>query len=318
MLKRGIEKKKVSNLILLAIFSISFILVISLVSAGVGDLFNKITGRATSGPTDVTVTISGIDPVDFIVHNSTLIDAVVDPTENSTTTIPVVVTVIDPNGATDINDSSVKIAFFKDAVTRSNSTACVKLIGQANVTAQNYSCSIGLWYFDVQGDWTINVTATDYGNLTYISNADYTFSYDQLQAMVINPATVTWSSVTPGNTNQTSVEDTTINNTGNYDLTGKIQINATNLYSGSNFLDVGNITSDIETGGSPPVECVGTQLVASENTAITGVVLAPGNLSEGGGTAQEVLYYCLTDIPLTLPSGTYDTTTSGAWTIRLF
>ena len=110
-----------------------------------------------------------------------------------------------------------------------------------------------MWYFDVNGQWIINVTANDLGNMTYVSNYSTDFIYNQLQAIVISPQSITWPSVSPGAKNQTSNNDPTeINNTGNYNATANLQVEAINLYGATGeFINVANLTVDIETNIFP-------------------------------------------------------------------
>jgi len=271
-----------------------------------------ITGRAPSQTTNVSVTLIGTDPVSIVVWNQTLVDTEVDPTIGNTQNITFNVTVYDVNGAGDINASSVKAWASKtDEATRSNTTGCTENSGEDTSNSKNFSCTITMWYWDAPGAWTINVSASDIGNLSTNSTNHYNFSYDQLQSIDISPSEVFWNSVAIGSENNTAGNNTIINNSGNYNITGNLQVNATNLYNGANFLDVGNISVGLDTGS----ECNGTVMVNAENTGITGAVLEKGNLSEGN--ANETIYYCITLVPTTIPSGTYDTTTEGAWTIRI-
>ncbi len=302
---------KIKSLVMISI--VFGILFVSLASAGWFDwLKETITGRASLQQTNVSVTLVGVDVVSIWVHNATLIDTDVDPTESGIVNITFNVTITDINGASDINTTSVFASFLKpNEGTRANTTGCVETAGEGTSNSKNFSCTISLWYFDAPGGWTINVSAKDLGNGSVNSTDAYNFSYDQLQAIVIDPDGVFWTSVAVGAENQTAGNNTMINNTGNYNATGNLELNATNLYSGAYFLDVGNVSIGIDAGS----ECNGTLMVGSENTAVTGVVLERGNNSLG--TANETIYYCLEQVPSNLPTGTYDTNSTGAWTIRL-
>ncbi|MBD3252739.1 hypothetical protein GF386_03350 [Candidatus Pacearchaeota archaeon] len=307
------SKREVYTVILIMV-----LLVVPMVSAGFFDWVKKtITGKASSQPTDVSVTVSGVNPVTIQVWNSTLTGTYVQPTEESAKKITFNVTVNDPDGRNDINDSSVKANFSFGSDSRYNSTACVEISGEYNNTSQNYSCTVSMWYWDTNDTWTINVTANDLGNKSYVSDASTSFDYGLLTAIKMSPSTVYWSSVTPGDSNQTASNSTVINNTGNHIIqAGNVEINSTNLHGSSSFIDVGNITVDTDTGGSPPAECDGTALQNKTYTGISNANLTIGNLSQGGGTAQEQLYYCL-QVPSTVPSGDYNTSQEGSWTVRV-
>ncbi len=304
------EGKKETFIVFSILVSIMFL---SLVSATwFGWVKETITGKATSRLTNVSVTIVGADMVSIVVHNETLVDTAVDPTEEGNVTMIFNVTISDVNGASDINASSITARFSKvGEATRANTTGCVENSGQGTATSKNFTCTITLFYFDGPGAWTINVSARDLGNISLNSTVHYNFSYDQLQSIKMDPNSVYWNSVVAGSTNQTAGNTTKINNTGNYNMTGKIQVNATNLYSGANFLDVGNISIGLATGS----ECNGTFMANAIDTAISGVILEKGDLSLG--ISNETLFYCIATAPSMLPSGTYDTITEGSWTIKL-
>jgi len=312
------EKKEGKISFSLIVVSVLIImLIIPLISAGLLDWFKKtITGKAMSQPTNVSITISGINPVTIAVWNYSLNGSATDPTEEGIANITFNITVNDIDGVNDINDSSVIARVFKSGgTTRYNDSACSEISTESTATSQNYTCTVQMWYWDTPGIWTINVSANDLGNKTYIYNDSQTFQYNQLQSIKISPPLVSWASVVPGATNQTPAQYTTINNTGNYNVTaGNIKINSTNLYSGTNFIDVQNITADIDTGTSA---CDGTNMTNGIYMGVTTASLTRGNLSQGGGVAQEQIYYCLTSVPNTLPSGTYDTASAGSWTIKI-
>jgi len=232
-----------------------------------------------------------------------------DLTEENYTDVQFNVTVYDENGASDINVSSV-VANFSRENEAVREGSCVNISGQDETNSKNFSCTIEMWYFDENGDWNITVYAEDNSEEGVINDTEF-FQVNLLQALKISPTEIFWTNLAIGSENQTAGNTTIINNTGNYNATGKIRINATNLYNGAFFLDVGNISVGLDTGS----ECNGTFLEASENITISGAILERGNLSLGA--YNETLYYCITLVPSSIPSGTYDTTTEGAWTISL-
>ena len=136
-------------------------------------------------------------------------------------------------------------------------------------------------YWDGNGAWTINTQGRDLGNTTLVYNTTASFTYNLLKALVISPISLTWPSVSLGATNQTSNNDPTIiNNTGNYNATGKIAVNALNLHGETNaleFISAANFTIDIDTGGSPPAECNGTAMVITKNVIRPGREEVRGN-----------------------------------------
>jgi len=288
------------------------VLLISLTSAGLIDsIRDALTGQATSQLTNVSVTIAGANQVNVTVDNSTLVGGVT-PIELSTTSSEIYVTVCDPDGVGDINDSTIQASFQNGAVTRTNSS-CV-LVGDLDTYCANYSCSIETFYWDTSGDWTINASAIDLGNLTRIYNDTFNFAMNQLKALVISPEQLTWTGISPGQTDQGADDDPTlVNNTGNYD--GVINVTGTDLFgetTTTELFDVSNFTAD-ETDST----CAGGTTLVNETTkAITGTDSNPGNLTAGGGAGQEEIYYCIPSVPL-LSSQEYSTDQSGSWTVLI-
>lgn len=308
MMKKGVY-------LVFSVFLVLFML--SVVSAGFTDWFRTtITGKATSQTTTTSITLTGINAVSIQVFNASLTGAAVDPTEAGTNNIIFNITVTDADGINDINDSSVTATITNSGQTRQNTTACTQIAGESTTTSQNYTCSMNIYYFDAPGTWTINVTATDFGNLTYISNDDKVFSYDTLTAMVISPSTINWPESNPGDVNVTATQNTTINNTGNYNVdAGNVQVKGINLYGASgSYIDAANFTVDVDSGIAA---CNGQALVNGTDQGITVANITRGNLSAGSG--QEVLFYCFNLVPSNLPSEAYSTSQSPseAWTIKI-
>jgi len=182
----------------------------------------------------------------------------------------------------------------------------------------NFSCTIDMWYFDEAEDWNVTVYAEDNSQESATNDSTY-FQYNQLNAITISPSLMNFN-LSQNTFNQTTDDDPiTINNTGNTNLTGKIDINAINLLGedDSSFkIEAENFSVGINTGGTPPAECSGTTLQNATDITISEVILEAGNLSLGGGTAQEELYYCIKHIGA-LASQTYSTQTAGSWTIKI-
>ena len=245
-----------------------------------------------------------------------------DPTEAGATEIEFFITMTDTDGVDDLDDTSVTANFtFSSAgeATRENSS-CV-LIGDLDATSANYSCTIGLYYFDANGGWNISASGSDDSAETAVNDSTF-FEYNLLKAIVISPTSISFETGI-GSTNQTATNDPTlVNNTGNYNVTlNNIQINATNLLgvdTPSYFIPVTNISVDIETGSS--AECIGSTPVNGTSTNITNSILPKGNnsLSYGNSTSgQEQIYYCITEVPTTISSQEYSTTGYGSWTIKI-
>lgn len=324
-------KRVKMNRVTYVLLALGFLVLMSsyLVSAGIGDWWAGITGRATSGQSNATVTLSGDNHIIITILNGTLIDTTVDPSEGGTRRIEVKVNVYDADGAADINDSSIDINVSRDGeLTKVNDT-CQPITGESDTNQKNFSCYFDMWYFEEPGFWTITATGNDYGDKGYEKN-ETTFSYDTLQAIALSPSTLTWPGISPQQENVTSDNDPMkINNTGNYNIdnltiTGQTLIGVdTPSYN----LDARNFTVDVETGGGgcSGVTCVecgvdaaasGAYLVNGTKIDIVGTVNNRGNLSDGSN-GQEDLYYCIPYVPQNIISQQYSTTESEEWVIAI-
>jgi hypothetical protein len=287
------------------------LLLISLVSAGLIDSIKKaITGHATNQPTNVSVTVTGTTAVNLTVDNSTLTGGV-NPTEGASTTSEVFVTVCDPDGVNDIDDSSVTGSFSKAGETTRTNSSC-NLIGDLDAYCANFTCEVTTWYWDGAGEWTINVTASDLGNASTIYNDSFTFTMNQLKAMVIYPSQINWTAISPGTSDAKADNDPTIvNNTGNFD--GTLNVTGLDLYGDTVTTEkfgVDNFTSGIAD------DCTGSGVYLANNSQvlITSSDSNPGNLSAGAGAGQEQLYYCIPTVP-TISSQQYSTNILGSWIV---
>ena len=219
----------------------------------------------------------------------------VDPIEASFASVNFNITITDSNEASDINTSSVKANFTKTGEeTRQNN--CIHILGEDTEFTANFSCTIDMWYFDAPGIWNISVYAEDLnGNSTV--NSTTSFKYNQLQAMVISPSSLSWPDIISESINQTPSISTIINNTGNYE--GSIIIRASDLYGEltSGFIDARNFVADTDSGTDA---CDGTALQNGSYITIAGSML------NKGPTAQEEIFYCIPKVPI-VSAQTYST-----------
>jgi hypothetical protein len=302
-----------------------FILMFSYsVSAGIGDWWKGITGRATTGEANATITLSGTNVVSVRIWNGTLTG--ISPIEDTIVRLQVNITVTDPDGAADINDSSVDLNVSRaNEITKTNFTC--QYNGESTATSRNYSCHWDMWFFDESGFWDMTAIANDYGTGTYIQNIT-TFFYGSTQAIKLGPNSLTWAGVSPGLKNQTSNNDPMVlNNTGNY-MVANLTITGINLV-GTNptyWIDARNFTVDIATSGacsgSNCVECTvsltgGVTMANNSETQIYNANVTRGNYTvNDGSTGQEQLYFCMPEVPSNIISQTYTTPDEWVLTIR--
>ena len=228
------------------------------------------------------------------------------------------VNVSDAQGYSTINN--VNATFTKGATTRYNSSC--KFIANYNDTQANYSCTVGIWYFDSPGTWTVNATTNDSTGLVSSAYSE-TFELSQTTSFVISPSTIIFATSIPGQENITSNNDPMlINNTGNANIPiNYTSIKALDLYGNDNknyFINSTNFSVGIITGSD--AECSATSLANNTDVNITGAILPPGNNSlnlfnETSG--QEQIYYCIKRLDVTLIAQTYSTDHLGSWIIKI-
>jgi hypothetical protein len=292
-------KKKRGAYFIFLVFVI--IILSSIVSAGIFDWF-KGTGKASSQTQNVSLTVTGGNPVTVEVPTISA-----NPIEFNSVTVNFVANVSDPDGVNDINDSSVVVKFTNGATVRNGVCSWSRDI---STIKSNYSCSVVMWYFDQAGSgWTLNVSASDLGSKILVSGTSV-FTYNELRAMVLTPSTLTWPAVVTGAVNQLSNDPTRINNTGNYN--GSVSVTARDLLGETNPAEL-IPASGFRAGPVSGTECTATALVNNTITSVAGSNSNPGNLSAGGG--QGNIYYCIPLVP-SVSSQVYSTTTGGSWEVR--
>lgn len=296
------HKKKGSYILISFIFAI---LLISMVSAG---FWNKITGKAPTQPQDISINVIGTNPVVIEYIEAILPQS---PTEDLTTTVVFEVRITDPDGVADIDDSSVNAEFSKLGET----TRIGSCLWQSDIDSDtaSYSCSIDMQYYDGAGTWNIKISATDFGSAILVEDTSTTFVYQELKAMTLSPASLTWPNIIPGSLNQKSDNDpSTITNTGNYD--GEISVTSYDLIGET--LPAESIPSEdfsigILTGLDEECDVPLTATSMGLDGTTTSITNSDSNPGPGPGNYEEI-YYCIPSFPL-VSSQTYSTIGGGSW-----
>ena len=286
-------------------FSVALLMIslmaVSVTSAGYLDKF--VTGKATSQLTNVTVDVKGIHIIDSVTIDD--MTGNYTPIEAGLAYVPATVRVSDPDGAYDVDPTSVKIWFSKAGEATRSDLSCdyVNIVSDEAV----FLCNVSMEYYDANAaDWSALATATDKGNGTYVnSTVPVTFTYNQLKAMTIAPSSISWGTLNAADTDQPATNDpTTITNTGNYndtvDLTGLTLL-------GTNLIDEFP-AADFTVGISDPA-CGGQALVNASLITVT------DSISSRGPGATEEFYYCIPTVP-NLPTQEYSTANAGgSWIV---
>ncbi|MBA3064831.1 hypothetical protein FP803_05315, partial [Candidatus Woesearchaeota archaeon] len=219
-------KSKKRVIFIPAVILIILLLAVPVVFAGFSDVWNKITGWATSGQTTVSISVGNNAPVvDFV---STI--AAQSVTESNKASIGFWFTATDVDGVANLNDNSAQARFQKTGETTRQNLSCAWL-SDLDTDSANYSCTVDIWYWDGAGaDWTINATIEDINNAKG-ENSSTTFTLQSTTAMVMSPTALTWPSINLTSTNVLSNNDpVTINNTANKDIAdGYVNVTAIDL-----------------------------------------------------------------------------------------
>ena len=320
-------KRKNRNFHLIILTLIAIFLVIPMATSinlmdYLGDL-SWITGRASSATHTVSLSITNNAPA---IANVTLPSIAWSITGDGTTKLHFSFIATDPDGVANLNDTigsprgAINFTLGPETVSEQNSSCTY--ISDVGGTA-NYSCEIPIYYWYMNGTWTINVSVCDI-NYACAQNVTRNFSLGVTPAMTITPAAINFGNLALGATNSTATDDPiTITNTGNQNITlGNVRIKGIDLAGTTDgkTLGAGNFT--VGTGsGSGNDECVttnsSTQLVNNTATGIARAGLPRGNFSLSSTTANEKLFYCLRNAPLYLPIQDYNTNLGGAWTINI-
>jgi len=237
----------------------------------------------------------------------------VEPTAGGIENVNFVFTAYDANGFGNLNDSSARANFTKEGYTDENlkreNLSCSRIAEWGNYYA-NYSCTIGLWYFDEPGFWNITVAIAD-NEEEWAVNDSESFFYKFYTDFVCFPTLLDWGILERGTGDHLLPYPVTVNNTGNMDI-GIFKINASDLFEEDSpewVFGVGNFSVNVSH------VCEGTTLVHDGKVDVPNSNISHGNLSLGGGVAQRNLSFCLEQIPSDLLGSTYSTPDERGWII---
>jgi parallel beta-helix repeat protein len=179
----------------------------------------------------------------------------------------------------------VRAKFSKDNVVREN-ISCYSLL-QDFGSYSNYSCKVGLWYFDSAGYWNVSVSANDsYGNMA--SNTTTSFYYNYLCDHSLSSSHINWTNINLGMNNQLSDDNISVSNLGNQNIT-LIKINATRL-NGTVYKDQYILSNNFSYSVTNP--CFGSLLSDNQNSNL-GININYTDSSILFGSSNKNLSFCL-------------------------
>ncbi|MFH1290293.1 MAG: hypothetical protein ABIH92_02690 [Nanoarchaeota archaeon] len=300
-----------------ALFLIIFIF-ISITSAGIGDWFKGITGKATN-PVDLNIT-AGVPQIIHVFNDSMTDVAGGLNSGPSSTSIVINFSVYSPSGAGNLNHSTAKVNFTRSGEDLRQNLSCINI--QSSGDYANYSCNVTMWWWDGAGAWDITAFIED-NDTNSAQNTTTDFTVGSTTGFDLSPSALTWPGIAAGTYNITPDGPILMNNTGNQGIgitTGNITVNATNLRGESDptkALWAGNFSIGVSTGGSPPAECSGSTMNAGVYTNVSSATLPADNYTvNDGSTGQEQLYFCLKVVGSEITTQSYSTANESSWTIQ--
>ncbi|KKK94890.1 hypothetical protein LCGC14_2678310, partial [marine sediment metagenome] len=237
------------------------------------------------------------------------------PNESWTNSTTFNFTATDTDGGGNINLSSAAAYFQRGSETTRFNMSCSN--GGVSGTSVNFTCTIGMWYFDQAGSWTIYVNVSD-NNQETGTNSSESFTYISLPAMVMSPTALGWTGVGLASVDTAANNPITINNTGN---AVNLNINVTSLdlqgnQTTSQHIFAENFTVKNAVGGCG----AGTTMVNDTSTNVTSAILQSGNntLDNNDETSgQEQTFFCLRGVPQDISAQEYSSVPLGAWTLQI-
>lgn len=307
-------KKEINKGAIAIVLSIFIILILtSLVSAGWVGWLKKITGKAATEPFNVSVSISGGNSA-----NITYVSPIspTNPSELDNQSIAFSINMYDPDGVADLNDTSVNATFLKtgeSARSTGNAGTCT-LVGDLDGYTANYSCTILMAYWDLNGTWSVTVQGKDIGDGSWVYNETETFTYNYYGGMQIAPTALTWASASPGGIDEQADNHPLVtNNTGNSDTTIKITSLGLTDVDADEYIYTENFTASAVSG----TVCTDQALVNNTATAATSSNANRGDLSiTGNNSGQEDIYFCIPNVP-PISSQAYNSVLTGGWFVHI-
>jgi len=287
------REKSIAFLTLGILLSFALIYVVPLAIAGSSDTYN------------VTAGITG--------SNNPVIDSVgsisaQDVTPGSTTTVSFTFTVSDNDGYHNLNNSTATAVFNRTGETSRSNTSCAST--NVDWNTNNYTCSVGMQFYDATGTWSVNVSIRD-DDSNFVQNTTTTFTYNSGLHMNMTPDSISFgTTLNAGQTNVSATDDPiVVQNIGNYNIT---QVNITAY-------DLVGVTYPSYTIGASNFEVSATDTADSGSALSNAIaVTASGVTSVRGASSTDSLYFFL-DVPSTnIQVQTYNTVGGTDWTLGVY
>ncbi|MDP2908641.1 MAG: hypothetical protein Q8N77_02430, partial [Nanoarchaeota archaeon] len=208
----------------------------------------------------------------------------------------------DQDGISDLVNESVEANFSKEGDTTRWNTTCLAVVEGTNATAQNYTCTIDMQYWDGDGTWTADVQG---GDEEFNVSKQETFTVNTLTAVNISATTLSWAQLFVGSIdNMMSTAELNITNIGNQNLTN-ITLQGINLIGETTntvWIPAANFTSSWGVRGCD----AGAWLINDTDMQInsdSALDFGPGNLV----TTNNATHVCMEEIGQDITQQSYST-----------
>jgi len=314
--------KEELTLLIIGLIFVILLISITTVSAGWLENFkNRITGKATD---TVTVNVSVGVPEIRYVDNATMTSVSGGLSAGpSNTSVIINFSVYHGGGTGLLNNASARINFTRSGETTRQNASCTTLPGSVS-NYINYSCNVTMMWFDSDGTWNIAAYINDTSGNAAV-NISMNFSVGQTTGVDIGG--LSWATLAPGTTNQTTGEGLLLNNTGNKVITiNTTQVNSTNLrgettntlalWAGNTSVSWNSSVDSCHSSGGNGTKA--DNLSTGNYVNVSGANLSRGNyLLNDNSTGQERLYFCIKIVGSDLTAQSYSTLNESSWTIRI-
>jgi len=200
-----------------------------------------------SGDYNVTLSIGNVAPTVLVYAHAN-----VNPVQNGITNTEFVLLLSDLNLIGDLNTTSINLSLTNGAVTHLQQSC----YNQQTVTTTsiNITCNVSLNYYDVAGSWAINASVKDNSNgLGY--NDTSTVTYNTLTAMGLGSNSITFGSLSLGQTAGATNDPLVVYNQGNSNI-NNVSVKGYSLAGGTSSLincSLINVTTTDSSGTGTPM-----------------------------------------------------------------
>jgi hypothetical protein len=282
------------------------IILASTAHAGFIDWFKNlgtITGMGPTATATPNVTIGNTAP---IIENIWFTgDPSVTPSEALPTDIIISFLAMDFDGASNIDNTTAYLNVSLDGSGMHQNTTgnCYPETVGSNATAQNYTCTIAMDYWDLAGSWTCAAEIKDssaYAGLEVVN----CFTFGTTTAINVTDTTITWGNLAISQLDSLmSTSELNITNTGNTNITN-VTLQGINLIGETTntvWIPAANFTAP---WGERSCN-TGAALINNTDVQLTGSMLdfGPGSLT----TTNNATHICLEEVGQDITQQSYST-----------